>query len=192
MLLMSKETKKNDIKITAVKLFSEKGFYGTSIRDIAKAANCSLPMLYYYYNNKNDLFEEIVYKEFISLIERLNNAIPKNDPLEEIYFLALKQRKELNEYETAVYKLALKVWLGFEGSPEIREKLLAWESGRYERNKMILSKICTDEAILSTVTEIMVGLFENITTKIILQNKDIPDEEIKNVITFVMNSLKSF
>ncbi len=189
---MSKETKKNDIKITAVKLFSEKGFYGTSIRDIAKAANCSLPMLYYYYNNKNDLFEEIVYKEFISLIERLNNAIPKNDPLEEIYFLALKQRKELNEYETAVYKLALKVWLGFEGSPEIREKLLAWESGRYERNKMILSKICTDEAILSTVTEIMVGLFENITTKIILQNKDIPDEEIKNVITFVMNSLKSF
>lgn len=192
MLLMSKETKKNDIKITAVKLFSEKGFYGTSIRDIAKAANCSLPMLYYYYNNKNDLFEEIVYKEFISLIERLNNAIPKNAPLEEIYFLALKQRKELNEYETAVYKLALKVWLGFEGSPEIREKLLAWESGRYERNKMILSKICTDEAILSTVTEIMVGLFENITTKIILQNKDIPDEEIKNVITFVMNSLKSF
>ncbi len=189
---MSKETKKNDIKITAVKLFSEKGFYGTSIRDIAKAANCSLPMLYYYYNNKNDLFEEIVYKEFISLIERLNNAIPKNAPLEEIYFLALKQRKEMNEYETAVYKLALKVWLGFEGSPEIREKLLAWESGRYERNKKILSKICTDEAILSTVTEIMVGLFENITTKIILQNKDIPDEEIKNVITFVMNSLKSF
>jgi AcrR family transcriptional regulator len=36
----------------SVRLFSEKGYHGASMRDIAAAAECSLPMLYYYYKSK--------------------------------------------------------------------------------------------------------------------------------------------
>jgi AcrR family transcriptional regulator len=51
---MKENTLKEKIMVKAVELFSEKGYYGTSIREIANAVECSLPMLYYYFKNKND------------------------------------------------------------------------------------------------------------------------------------------
>lgn len=187
---MNKKIIKDTIKRKAIELFSNKGFHGTSIRDIAKAANCSIPMIYYYYDSKNKLLEEVVYNEFASLIDKLNSQIQKGMPLEDIYFMAIKQRKELNDYDKAVYKLAIKIWLRFEGSTEIRGKFIVWRKERYERNKKILSKVCRDKAKLDTFTSIIIGIFENITERIILLNEDIPDEKIRKEIKFIIDSGK--
>ncbi len=43
----------------AEKLFAEKGFNGTSIRDIAQAAEINLAMVSYYFGSKNKLLEAI-------------------------------------------------------------------------------------------------------------------------------------
>ena len=40
------------IKEVAVEQFNANGYHGTTIRNIAKEVNCSLPMIYYYYKNK--------------------------------------------------------------------------------------------------------------------------------------------
>ena len=45
---------------TAMKLFGEKGFEGTSVRDIAKAADVNLAMISYYFGSKEKLFEDVV------------------------------------------------------------------------------------------------------------------------------------
>ncbi|GAA2826298.1 TetR family transcriptional regulator [Kribbella solani] len=45
---------------TATWLFSERGFHGTSIRDIADAAEVAVSALYYYTNSKDRLLEEIM------------------------------------------------------------------------------------------------------------------------------------
>ncbi|SKC78949.1 TetR/AcrR family transcriptional regulator [Maledivibacter halophilus] len=187
---MDKVIMKDIIKIKAIELFSEKGFYGTSIRDISKAAGCSIPMIYYYYNNKNELFEEVVYNEFVLLIDRLNSQIQRGLPIEEIYFLAIKQRKGLNDYDKAVYKLAMKVWLRFEGSTEIRDKFIIWREGRYERNKRILSKVCSDINKLEILTSVMIGIFENITERIILLDEDISNEKIIEEVKFIIDCVK--
>ncbi len=50
------------IKEVAVDQFNRNGYYGTTIRNIAKEVNCSLPMIYYYFNNKKELFDEIIKK----------------------------------------------------------------------------------------------------------------------------------
>ena len=39
------------IKEVAVDHFNRDGYHGTTIRNIARDVNCSLPMIYYYYNN---------------------------------------------------------------------------------------------------------------------------------------------
>ncbi len=41
-------------------LFAEKGYEGTSIRDIAEKANVNVAMVNYYFGSKEKLFEEIV------------------------------------------------------------------------------------------------------------------------------------
>lgn len=187
---MEKTDLKQRIKEKAVELFSEKGFHGASIREIAKAANCSLPMLYYYYNNKNDLFEEVAYNEFTRLIERLNSSVSLGVPLADIYFQAVKQRKELNPYDKSVMKLSMKVWLGFDGSKEVREKLVKWENDRPERTMKILAKVCPNQEILPVFSNIMVRIIENMIDRIILLDEDLPDEEIKKEIDFMMDAAR--
>lgn len=59
---------------SALTLFSEKGYEGTSIREIIESAGVTRPVLYYYFENKEDLFKRIVeknYAELISVIEKI-------------------------------------------------------------------------------------------------------------------------
>ena len=45
---------------TALEMFSEKGFDGVSMRDIARHAGCSVSLIYNYYPSKSDLLHAIV------------------------------------------------------------------------------------------------------------------------------------
>lgn len=52
--------KREHIISTAMKLFAEQGFEGTSIRDIAEKADVNVAMVNYYFGTKEKLFEKIV------------------------------------------------------------------------------------------------------------------------------------
>ena len=63
------------IKITE-KLFAEKGFDGTSIREIAKAADINVAMISYYFGSKEKLLETIILyrvSSFGTMLENLQN-----------------------------------------------------------------------------------------------------------------------
>ena len=52
-------SKEENILFSAEKLFAEKGFEGTSIREISKEANVNISMISYYFGSKEKLFERI-------------------------------------------------------------------------------------------------------------------------------------
>ena len=52
--------KREQIIDTAMQLFAERGFEGTSIRDIAEKASVNVAMVNYYFGTKEKLFEKIV------------------------------------------------------------------------------------------------------------------------------------
>lgn len=47
------------IRTAALRLFSTRGLENTSVRDIVRAARTTQPMLYYYFNSKEDLYLDI-------------------------------------------------------------------------------------------------------------------------------------
>ena len=55
--------KKDHIIHIAIELFAEKGFEGTSIRELATKADVNVAMVNYYFGSKNKLFEAIVEKK---------------------------------------------------------------------------------------------------------------------------------
>jgi TetR/AcrR family transcriptional regulator len=64
---------------SALKLFSEKGYEGTSIREIIEGAGVTRPVLYYYFENKEDLFRRLVemkFADFTRQIEHIKDTIP--------------------------------------------------------------------------------------------------------------------
>lgn len=182
---MKENTLKEKIMVKAVELFSEKGYYGTSIREIANAVECSLPMLYYYFKNKNDLYEEIAYVEFVRINERLRSELPKHEHIKEIYTQYVLQRKNLSEYEKSVYKLALKAWMRTEGNTEIQIKLKQWEESRIEYSRNLLRKHWGQSHPCELLVSIFMRLLENMVEKLVLINEDIPEEQIRSEIYMI-------
>ena len=173
---------KERILENAVQIFSEKGFFGTSMRDIATASGCSLPTLYYHYTSKNDLFEEIVVNQFLLVTEKMNKAVDFSAGPEDIYFQVLKTRKELSGFDKAVYKMTLKVWMGFEDKGEVWEKVAAWEKRRSEANQNLVARAVKNTSVQEDLTEILINYMENVITRIVLLDEDLDDAKLKRQI----------
>jgi TetR/AcrR family transcriptional regulator, cholesterol catabolism regulator len=58
----------------AAKIFAEKGFHRTSVRDISRATKMSLAGLYYYFNTKEELLYLIQERCFVTLLQRWERA----------------------------------------------------------------------------------------------------------------------
>jgi AcrR family transcriptional regulator len=65
--------KREHIITTAMKLFAEKGFEGTSIRDIASETSVNIAMVNYYFGSKEKLFEKMIEHKSIFTRERLED-----------------------------------------------------------------------------------------------------------------------
>jgi AcrR family transcriptional regulator len=59
---------------SAVQVFSENGFHGTSMEVIATAAGVSKPMLYLYYGSKDELFAACIQRETLRFLEAIAGA----------------------------------------------------------------------------------------------------------------------
>jgi AcrR family transcriptional regulator len=64
---------------SALTLFSDKGYEGTSIREIIEGAGVTRPVLYYYFENKEDLFRRLVETKFAELTAQIE-AIKAETP----------------------------------------------------------------------------------------------------------------
>lgn len=74
---------------TALRIFSEKGYNGTSVRDIAKAAAVNVAMISYYFGSKENLLEEI-FRRRTRAVKLILEKITKNkviDPFKKVDML---------------------------------------------------------------------------------------------------------
>ncbi len=67
----------------AIHLFAEKGFAGTSVREIVSAAGVTNPMLYYYFDDKEGLFETLLTYLFENMRNEMLTALEDAESLDE-------------------------------------------------------------------------------------------------------------
>jgi AcrR family transcriptional regulator len=76
--------RENILKI-AQEIFSKYGYKKTTLDDIANAVRKGKSSLYYYFNSKEDLFQEVIQKEADILREELSKVLQKEiDPAEKL------------------------------------------------------------------------------------------------------------
>lgn len=66
---------------SALRLFADKGYEGTSIREIIEGAGVTRPVLYYYFENKEHLFTRLVEAKFAELVSKIEEIKKKNIPV---------------------------------------------------------------------------------------------------------------
>ena len=148
---MSKEEKKLEIMKTALNLFAKRGFYNTTIADIAREMGMSVGNMYNYFPSKESLAKELLIytsKVFGEEIRKINEMdIPSKEKIRkivELYFKKAIEEPELVDYFMRVYL----------------------------SNKEIFNNGCEGMLCVSSfVTEIMI-FFENGVRKKELKNQD--------------------
>ena len=74
---MSSSTEKTNERIAAVatELFAQRGYAGTSMRDVARAADVTLPTIYHYFTNKEGLYQYVLQQTRFAFVEAVFSAV---------------------------------------------------------------------------------------------------------------------
>ena len=78
MTAQEKSDKREQLINAAEELFAEKGFDGTSVRDIAQKADVNLAMISYYFGSKEKLLQALIEQRFASSLELLDELQRNN------------------------------------------------------------------------------------------------------------------
>ena len=109
-MLSKKEQKKEQIMQSALELFSVKGFYNTTIPDIANALKMSVGNMYNYFKSKDLLAKEII--KYISVylghkLKEINeqdiSTEEKTRKIIEVYFETAMKKPEMIDYFLRIY-----------------------------------------------------------------------------------------
>jgi len=167
------------IKEVAVEHFNANGYHGSTIRNIAKDVNCSLPMIYYYYKNKKELFDDIIKKQA---------SLLKVDNIIDFYTKFIYDLNFLSSYDKQVYRLGIKVYLSFDGDEELMGLLDEWEKGVLPRHCQILKPYLRNAENDIAVVRTLVHLMETMIESIVVKNRFLPEIEIREEISVVLQS----
>jgi len=129
------------IRDAALGLFDKRGFHGASIRDIAAEADCSLPTLYYYYKSKEQLYDTVVCEAYEQIAEQIAEQMPEGMPLADTCYFYIMQRRLMTGAEKIVLRLAAKIQMGFDGTPEGRARVLRCDAARVDRMRAELTAL---------------------------------------------------
>ena len=93
---MPKQQKRREICQIATRLFVEKGFEKTTIRDIARAGSMNSSALYYYFEDKEAILYEI-------LMEIMNTSLKKMQEIEQSELLPKEKIEAVIKLHTRIY-----------------------------------------------------------------------------------------
>lgn len=87
-----RELQRKTVLDAAAKLFSERGFGGTSLGDIAKALNISRPALYYYFSSKDEILSSLVDRVSVYSMKMIHEIMSKDlDPVTKLHDISYNQ-----------------------------------------------------------------------------------------------------
>lgn len=112
---------REEVIVTAQKLFQRYGFAKTTMEDIAKAMKKGKSTLYYYYKSKDEIFNAVALREAKEVFSSVHEAIEKEESAEKKLHVYLKTTLQVVKTKFNLYGL-------------IKEGIFEEEESRYKEN----------------------------------------------------------
>jgi len=186
---MAEKDIRERIKEVAVEHFNSNGYHGTTIRNIAKDVNCSLPMIYYYFNSKKELFDEIIKRDYFELLKR-QAALSRTPDIVDLYTKFVYNLNSLSNHDKRVYRLGIKVYLSFDGDEELMEIMDEWEKTILPRHYQILESHLKNVDNGIAIVRTLVHLLETLIESIVVKDRFLPEEGIREEISIVLRGCR--
>jgi AcrR family transcriptional regulator len=174
------------IKEVAVDHFNKDGYHGATIRNIARDVDCSLPMVYYYFNSKKDLFHEIIKKDYFELLNRHAKRI-KEDDIVEYYTKYVYTLNNMSSIEKKVFRLGVKVNLSFDGDEELAEVMDEWEKTLIPWHFQLVMPHLNDVSNWIVIIRTLIHLLDNLVETIVVKNRFLSEDAIREDIRIVLD-----
>ncbi len=167
------------IRQVAKRLFTERGFAGTKIRDVAEEAGVNIALLNYYFRSKERLYESILTENFEEYAKALNDTLNTQD-------ITLEERicryvSQLIDHLKLTPDLPFFIISEFRNNSDFCKKIA---SNKWEKfDESALAKQLTEEAKEGKIRKIELRHVEHlITSPVIMSFMAIPFlEHIDNV-----------
>ncbi|HEY8803998.1 MAG TPA: TetR/AcrR family transcriptional regulator [Clostridium sp.] len=206
-----KDLKKKHIIRIATKIFSAKGYHATTVKDVVSDADISVGTFYFYFRNKEDLFEtlydEVTEEFYITLcnsLENMNNEIDLGFTKAIAFFL------KVIEINRPLAKILLIEAVGlnpkFERKrAEVTQKYVNYTAEHFERMKLSCRVSIPDVKIFSlafigTLYNVIMEWLQNTSTNSLTDYAyaltiynlqalkiDYKDNQVKEVIAEIIN-----
>lgn len=125
----------------AAHLFAQKGYEGTSLRDIAEQAGITKAALYYWFPEKEALFQRVVAGRMAALVERVGEAVAAAvSPVDKIRAFLLCSAEQIDVDRSGWISSSNTFWSNFD--PDQRKAVVP-ERDRFER----LLRQCVTDAV---------------------------------------------
>ncbi len=186
---MAESDMKLKIKNVAIDHFNRDGYHGTTIRNIAKDADCSLPMVNYYYKSKKELFHEIIKVDYFELLSRQATKLKINNDILGFYTEFVFGLNHLSEHEKKVYRLGIKVYLGFDGDDELAEIMDTWKQSILPRHHELMKSFLAGRSNDVYIVRALIGLMANQIESIVVKGLFLKEEEIRGELSVVLKGV---
>jgi AcrR family transcriptional regulator len=182
---MGEKDLRTRIKEVAVEHFNCSGYHGTTIRNIAREVNCSLPMIYYYYKSKKELFDEIIRKDYLELLKGLAMPLEMNSAVD-FYTEFVYSLNSLSRHDRHIYRLGIKVYLSFDGDEDHIQAMENYEESVFIRHAEILKPYLLSPANCAVVVRTLIHLLDTLIIEIVVKGRHMPKEDIRAEISLVL------
>jgi AcrR family transcriptional regulator len=176
------------IKNIAIDHFNRDGYHGTTIRNIAKDAQCSLPMVNYYYKSKKELFYEIINTDYFELLNRQAAKLKINNDITSFYTDFIFNLNHLSDHEKKIYRLGIKVYLGFDGDNELVETMDKWQQSILPRHYNLMKPYLKGRSDDIDVVRALIRLLSNQIESIVVKGAFLPEDEIRRELSVVLSA----
>ena len=121
---MGKNKTRAEIIEAAMSLFAKKGYHETTMNDVVKASNTSKGTLYYYFDNKQELFETMINDVISKLYNNFEEIADKDFSVRD----KLKKMIEVHaNFYKKNYKLAFSIFMeGKKIDTDCKEEIWRW------------------------------------------------------------------
>src|SRR6056297_571964 len=147
-----REERKKVIKEGAVKLFASKGFFATTITDIAKDALMAQGLVYHYYKSKDDIYLEVISNALDMMKEAVEGLKKSKQPAAEKIRDAIRELFRTIQTSES-FNQTVRIIISARNSTAIPEKVKAVLDEKRDIPYQILSEIFKTGQKEGTVVE---------------------------------------
>ncbi|CDQ39301.1 forespore capture DNA-binding protein RefZ [Virgibacillus salexigens] len=107
---MKNNLSKQKVIEAASSLFFQKGFHGTSVRDIADKANVNVSLISYYFRGKQGLLEFAVTNYYENYLNTLETALEEHkdlnalDQIKELIFIIIQYKQDNHQFSCFIHR----------------------------------------------------------------------------------------